>query len=521
MKIVSVEEAISYIKDNSSVTIGGSGGSGSPEALLHGLEARFVGTGSPKNLTILTGIAPGNLTADDVGMNTLAHEGMVCRAICAHLGMGRNFGEAVTENKFPAFGLPLGIYGHLLRAIAGHQIGVLTHVGLHTFADPRIEGCRANEKAKDEPNIVELVNVLGKEQLLYKSFPIDVALIKGSFADEDGNITFSQEGVIGEQFEAAAAAHNSGGIVIVEVKGILPKGSIPSKEVVIPKKLVDYVVIAQPNVAYGEYNLPIYYPEVTGEIRLKEEPNIPPMPLNERKICGRRAVLEIKKDNLVNLGIGMPDSVGFIAQEEGIYQDFSISVETGTIGGVPLGGIAFGASRNTEAIIKATSCFDMYDGGAIDITVLGCAEVDKEGNVNVSKLKGSRVTGPGGFINITQSTKNIVFIGSFTSGGLEIEVKDGKVKILKEGKFTKFKDKVTQITLSGKYAVENKQNILYVTERAVFKLTEKGLELIEIAPGIDIEKDILPYMEFKPIISKDLKLMDERIFREGKMNLKI
>jgi propionate CoA-transferase len=518
MKIINKKDVANYIKDGDMVAISGSGGSGSPEALLNSVMTSFLKTGHPKNIGVTCGISPGNLTNDDVGMNMLAKEGLVGKAICAHLGMGRVFGNAIGSNQFPAFAVPLGVINHLYRAIAGHEVGIVTHIGLGTFADPRVEGCCANDKARKLKPIVEVVNIGGKENLFYHSFPINVALIKASYADEQGNISLEEEGVIGEQYNMAIAAHNSGGIVIVEVKDIKPKNSFKARNVLIHSTYVDYVVVNKPDTKLGEYNIPFYRPEITGDKRIKLE-DIKIRPLDERKVCGRRSAMELHKNYVINLGVGMPDSVANVAAEEGISDSLYLSVESGPTGGVPIGGVVFGASVNPDSVIDTASQFDAYNGGSLNMAVLGLAEVDQYGNVNVSKF-GTRVTGPGGFINITQSTPKIVFMGTFMAGDLEEKIIDGKLVIKQEGKKKKFVNNVQQITFSSSEAIKNKQEVLYVTERCVFRLIKDGVELIEIAPGIDLEKDILANMEFKPIISKNLKLMDERIFKDKPMNLK-
>ncbi len=517
MKIIDAKEVASLIKDNDTVAITGCGGSCSPEILLKSVKESYDQYAKPRNLTVVAGISPGNLTEDAVGMNMLSKEGLVSKAICAHLGMGKLFGKAVGKNTFPAFGLPLGIINHLLRAIVGKEPGIISKIGLDTFADPRIEGCCINDLAKKEPPIVELLKIDNKDYLFYKSFPINVALIKATYADEEGNISFEHEAVISEQFHMAAAAHNSKGIVIVQVEEIKPAGSLKAKDVLIHNKLVDYVVVSKPDLSLGDYNLPIYRPELTGEKKI--DVKIEACPLNVRKVCARRSTMEIKKGDVINLGVGMPDLVAKVVNEEDFIHDIYLSIECGPTGGIPIGGVAFGASINPDSIISTADNFDLYDGGFLDLAILGLAEVDKEGNVNVSKF-GTRVTGPGGFINITQSTKKIIFMGTFTAVDLKEEVKDGKIIIDQEGNKKKFVDHVEQITFSGKNAINNNIQVLFVTERAVFELKKGGLELTEIAPGIDLKKDILDQMDFKPTISKNIKRMDERIFMPEKMNIK-
>ena len=519
MKIISAEDVVKKIKSKSTVAVSGSGGSGSPEAILSALLARYKKYKAPNNLTVAAGISPGNLTYDDIGMNCFAEPGMVAKAMCAHLGMGKKFGIAIGENQFPTFGIPLGVYTHLLRAIAGKKPGVLTHVGLNTFVDPRIEGACENEKAKKLDPVVELQIVNGEEKLFFKSFPIDVAIIKASYADTKGNISLEWEGIIGEQFHLAAAAHNSGGIVIVQVEKVVEYGALKAKDVLIPARLVDYVVVAKPDKKLGDYNIPKHNPSLVGKSRM-ELNNLKNVEMGERKICARRAMMELSKGVMVNLGVGMPELVASVCNEEGCVEDITLSIETGITGGVAQSGVAFGVAYNADSIISDANMFDLYDGGFLDAAVLGLAEVDKEGNVNVSKF-GTRVTGPGGFINITQNTHKIVFIGTFTSGGLKVKTGKGQLNVEQEGKNIKFVNNVQQITFSAKNAIKNKQDITYITERAVFKLTDKGIKLVEIAPGVDLKKDILANMQFKPIVAKNLKIMDAKIFKQAKMNYKL
>lgn len=519
MKIVSADDVVKLIKSGDTIAVSGSGGSGSPDAVLQALQNRFKSTKKPNNLTVTSGISPGNLTYDDVGMNCLAEPGMVGKAICAHLGMGKKFGNAIGENWFPAFGIPLGVYTHLLRAIAGHKPGILTHVGLNTFVDPRIEGACENEKAKKLPPIVELKEIDGEEKLFYKTYPINVSIIKATYADTKGNISLEWEGIIGEQFHLAAAAHNHGGIVIAQVEKVVEYGTLKAKDVIIPAKLIDYVVVAQPDKSLGNYNLPKHNACLVGKSRMKLN-ELEAVEMNERKVCARRASMELNKNVLVNLGVGMPELVASVCNEEVRIEDITLSIETGITGGVAQNGVAFGVAYNADSIIADANMFDLYDGGVLDAAVLGLAEVDKEGNVNVSKF-GTRVTGPGGFINITQNTPKVVFVGTFTSGGLKVKTGNGKLQIEQEGKNKKFVQNVQQITFSAKNAIENKQDITYVTERAVFKLTKNGLKLVEIAPNVDLKKDILAQMDFKPIIAKDLKIMDSKIFKKAKMKLKL
>lgn len=515
-KVVSAEYAVSLIKDNMTLGIGGFVGSGVPEELLIGLKERYEKEQSPKDLTLFHCAAVGD--GKSRGANHLGAEGLSKKLICAHIGLEPELNKLVVENKIAAYMIPQGVTAHLLRAISGKKPGVLTHVGLKTYADPRLEGCKANQAAIDSgEEVVSLIDIDGKDYLLYKSFPIDICFIKGSIGDTQGNISLEKEAVFSDQLEMANATRNSGGIVIAQVEQLVEAGTLKAADVKVHGFMVDYVVIGK-----KENNLQVwvsedYRPELSGEHKIPLD-EIEPMKLNHRKVCGRRGALELKKNCLINLGIGIPDAVAAVAAEEGLSNDITLSIESGALGGVPVGGIGIGATVNPESIYKQPDIFDVYDGGGIDITFLGAAEIDAQGNVNVSKF-GGKVVGPGGFINISQNSKKVCFTGTFTARGLKTEMKDGKLIIANEGSEVKFKNEIEQVTFSAEYASETGQEVLYITERAVFKLTEKGIMLTEIAPGIDIEKDILPYMEFKPLIADEIKLMDERIFIDKPMGL--
>ncbi len=422
------------------------------------------------------------------------------------------------ENKILAYMIPQGVASQMLRAAAGKKPGVITHIGLGTFVDPRIEGCKANQLTEDSgEEVVELVNIGGEERLFFKTIPLDICLIKGTYADEMGNVSCEEEGIIPDILEMALATHNSGGKVIVQVNKIVQAGSLNPRNVIVHHSMVDYVVEGKPETSVQTYACDYYRPEIAGKLRIPLDA-IEPLPMSERKIIARRGAMELRKGITVNLGVGVGEAVGVVASEEGVSDQFTFSIESGVLGGVPLGGKAMGTSYNFEAMYKQADAFDFYDGGGLDLTCLGAAQIDALGNVNVSKFSG-RAVGPGGFINISQCAKKVCYVGTFTAGGLKVAVEDGKLKIVQEGRNIKFLNEVEQISFSGNYALKSGQEVLYITERAVFKLMPEGLTLIEIAPGVDLEKDILAYMEFRPIISPDLKLMDERLFREEKMGL--
>lgn len=517
-KIVTAKQAAEMVKDGMTLAIGGFVGFGVPEELLIGLQERYMETKTPRDLTLFHAAAVGD--GKDRGCNHLGYAGLIKKLYCGHIGLEPALNKLTVENKIATYMVPQGVTSHLLRAICGGKPGVLTHVGLKTFADPRIEGCKANDAARRSgEEVVELVNICGKDQLLYKSFPIDICFIKASIGDEDGNLSLIREGAHAEQLEMAAATRNSGGIVIAQVEKIVARNTIHPQEVKVHGIMVDYLVEGKPENNVQCWLWAGYRPECSGELRVPVSA-IAPEPLTPRKVVGRRCAFEVKPNTLVNLGIGMPDSVAGVAREEGFADKITLSIESGILGGVPLPSVGIGGSTNPIAMYKQPDIFDIYDGGGISLSCLGAAQIDPRGNVNVSKFAG-RVVGPGGFVNISQNAKKVCFCGTFTAGKAEYEIKDGKLNILKDADAIKFVNSVEQITFSGEYAVETNQPILFVTERAVFKLTPEGLLLIEIAPGVDLDKHILAKMEFKPLIAEDLKLMDSRIFRDQPMGLKL
>ena len=510
-KIVSADEAIAIIRDRDTVCTSGFVGVGTPDELLVALEKRYRETRHPSALTLMFAAAPGD--ARDRGLNRLAHDGLLKRVVGGHWALVPKLGELALANRIEAYNLPLGCISHLYRSIAANGPGTISKVGLRTFVDPRLEGGKLNAATTED--LVELLQINGEEWLRYKAFPINVALLRGTTADPAGNITMEREALTLDNLAMAMAAKNSRGFVIVQVERIAASNSLNPREVQIPGILVDCVVVADPENHLQTYGTN-YSHAFSGRQRVPMD-RVVPLELDERKIIARRCAFELPPGGVVNLGIGMPEGVAAVATEEHMLKYLTLTAEPGIIGGMPQGGLNFGTALNPDAVIHQNQQFDFYDGGGLDLACLGMAQADGAGNVNVSRF-GPRLAGAGGFINISQSAKKLVFAGTFTSGGLKIAVEDGAVHILREGSTRKFISAVEQITFSGDYAAEIGQPVYYVTERCVLQRTPAGVELIEIAPGIDLARDILGQMDFKPLI-RNPRPMDLRIFRDGPMGL--
>jgi propionate CoA-transferase len=512
-KVISARAAIDLVKSGDTLALHGAGGGNvEPDLLIRTLAEKFEEAGQPRDLTLfhVSGLGDWKST----GLNLLTGEGLVRRNIGGHYGMSPKYAQLILDNRIEAYNWPQGVMSQWLREVAAGRPGLITHIGLQTFIDPRIEGGRLNARTTED--LIEVITLAGREWLLYRRFPLHVCFIRGTTADEKGNLSLEHEPAFLEVLPMAMATRNSGGIVIAQVKRLVRAGTLHPKMVKVPHTLVDHIVVHADQWQSVERE---YDPALSGEVRVPIS-SLPPMELDERKVIARRAALEIAAlpRAVLNMGVGIPDGIARVAAEEGIEDRMTATIEQGITGGIPAPGVIFGMSSNPEAIIDQGYQFDFYDGGGLDLAFLGLAEADERGNVNVSKFHG-RMPGVGGFVNISQGAKAVAFCGTFTAGGLEVEVGGGRLRIRKEGRFRKFVPRVEQITFSGEYAAAQGQRVQFITERAVLVITREGLVVTEVAPGLDLERDVLGQMAFRPRVSPELTLMDERIFRAGLMGL--
>lgn len=496
-KFMSAERAVGLIRDGDTVgLVGGGGGLMEASCLFAAVEKRFLETGHPRDLTAVHSLGIGDRKTR--GMNCFAHKGMVRKVIGGHWPWSPRMQQMARDNEIEAYALPGGVVMQLYREIAAKRPGLLTHVGLGTFVDPRREGGRMNAAAKEE--LVERISIEGRDYLRYKPFPVNIAIIRGSFADAHGNVSLDQEAANVEIYAVALAAHNCGGKVIVQVRTAVDVGTLPARSVRIPGAIVDAVVV-DPEQRMGYET--VYDPVMSGE-RHGPPPKHPPRPINVRQVIARRAAQELTQGAVLNYGFGIPDAVARLVELRGEGDLYYQTIEHGTYGGELLDGALFGFARNASAMIDGPSQFDFYSGGGLDIAFLGFGELDREGNVNVSKLGGVAV-GPGGFIDIAQNARTVVFCGTFDTKGTETEIGGGRLSITRQGDVRKLVRAVEQVTFSGEQSRSSGQEAIYVTERAVFRLGEAGLVLTDIAPGIDIRRDILERIDFAPLVPADPK----------------
>ncbi len=510
ISVISPAEAAALVKDGDTLAVGGNGGTGAPEALLVALEERFLKTDAPRGLTLFHVTGVGAVT--EKGLCHLAHEGLIAKLFGGNFGLQLPFMKLIRGEAIEAWNFPQGVMSQMCRALAAKQPGVVTHVGLQTYMDPRQEGGRMNARTRED--MVEVVELAGREWLFYRAPTPNFAFLRGTSADEDGYISMEHEATTREDLSIAQAVHNAGGTVVMQVKRIVRRGSLNPHMVKIPGFLVDHLVVEPDQM---QTYATAYDPSRSGETRVPIS-SLVPDPLTERRVIARRAAFELRPGDVVNLGVGISAMIPNVAAEEGIEELMTLTVESGVVGGVPGYAREFGTAYNPRAILDQPYQFDFYDGGGLSCAFLSFAEVDAEGNVNVTRF-GDRYDGAGGFIDITQNAARLVFSGALTGGGLEAVVENGALSIRREGRFKKFVPAVGQISFNGRLSRERGQDVLFVSERAVFRLEADGLVLIEIAPGVRLQEDVLDQMMFAPRVHAGLKLMDPRIFRPGPMGL--
>lgn len=518
--VISAAEAVKMIRDETTLCAIAMTQISACTSILKEIEKSFLEEGHPRNLTYVHTCGQASVGMPG-GLQYIAHEGLVKRVIGGHWGQSSNMMRLITENKIEAFNLPQGQMANLFHSMALREPGKISKVGLGTYIDPRYEGGKMNQKAKESGfDTVSLIEIDGEEYIRYHHIPIDTLLIRGTCADENGNISTKQEAMVLEVLPAVMATKRWGGKVICQVERIVKNGMIGAKEVTVPGVLVDAIVVCENPIEDHRQTYSWYYdPTYSGEALAPEE-SFTPVPNEIRKIIARRAAAELVPDQIINVGTGIPsEKFGPVIAEEGIADIVTLTVESGVYGGVPAETIDFGIARNAQALVPHDRQFELYNGSGIDYTFMGAGEMDQSGNVNSTKM-GPKSPGAGGFIDITATAKNVIFCSTFTGGGLKAGFSGEGVKIEQEGKFKKLVKKVQQISYNGKVALERGQKMLYVTERAVFRLTEEGPELIEIAKGIDLQKDILDQMEFVPLISDNLKVTSTDFYKDGVCGLR-
>jgi len=517
---VNAKEAVDLIPDGSCLCCIGMTLISASETILTEIERRFLEEGHPRDLTFLHTCGQAAMKQPG-GMTHLAHEGLLKRVIGGHWGQSPKMMDLISGNKIEAFNLPQGQMANMFHSMALREPGKLSKIGLGTYVDPRVEGAKMNQRTKDcGHEVVAIVNVDGEEYIQYKPVPIDTLILRGTYCDEFGNLSTEEEGMVLEVLPAVMATKRWGGKVIAQVKSVVEHGTIKAKEVTVPGVFIDAVVVCDDVFKNHRQTYSWYYdPAYCGKVRVPMNA-INPAPMSERKVIGRRALMLLEKDSIINIGTGIPnDVVGPIMAEENVSDLVSVTVESGIYGGVPASTIDFGIAANMDALIGHDRQFEFYNGTGVDYTFMGAGEMDQYGNVNATRM-GTRAPGAGGFIDITSTAKNVVFCSTFTGGGLKVDFGPDGVNIRQEGSFIKLVKNVQQISYNGKLAQERGQRMFFVTERAIFQLTKDGPMLIEIAKGVDLQKDILDKMEFKPLIAEHLRETPVEVYADGAFGLR-
>ncbi len=511
MELIGVEEAVLRVTDGATVMVSGSGaGHSVPQKFVDTLAEVFAREGRPRDLTTVRVVGIGDFA--DRGFSQLALPGLMRRTIGSNIGNEPRLGALVEQGSIEAYSFPQGVLSQLCREIAAGRPGLITGVGLDTYVDPRHTGGKQGSATED---LVEVIALDGREWLFFKAFPIDVAVIRGTTLDEEGNLTMEDEAVKGEMLAMAMAARNSGGVVIAQAKRLAQRHSLPARSVVVPGALIDLAYLDPDQTqTYVTEHSPYY----SGALRRPASDGGDPLPLDVRKVIARRSLLEFHEGDICNLGFGISQMIGAVAWEEGIADRLVLTVEQGIFGGVPASGADGGAGFNFQAMIDQPSMFDFYDGGGLDITSLSFAQIDRNGNVNVHRFPG-RLRGPGGFPNISARTGRICFVGTLTTSGLDVDISDGRLTIVSEGSVPKFVAEVEEVSFSGRMAAERGQTVRYITERAVFELIDGVVTLIEVAAGVDPHADVVAQMGFEPAIAAELGTMDKRVFTAGPMGI--
>ena len=516
-KLIAAKHAASLIKDGAIITVSSSSGLGCPDALLQALGERYRQEGKPRKITSIHPIAAGDMYGIK-GIDHIAQQGLLARAIAGSYPSGPSslpmpaIWRMITEDELAAYNLPSGVLFDMHREAARGGPGVLTQVGMDTYVDPKLEGGAMNNQAAAAP-LVQRVQFTGKDWLFFPVIKPDLAFIRATTADTRGNLSYEHEGAVLGVLDQALATRNNRGVVVAQVKRVVEHGSLNARQVHVPGHLVDYVVIdaEQKQTTQTDYD-----PAISGETRIPWHQMETRLPHKIEKVIARRAAMELREGNVANLGFGISAMVPYILAEEGMPQAVTWVIEQGAVGGLPRLDFAFGCAANADAIIPSPSQFNFFQGGGFDASFLSFLEVDRAGNVNVSKLakRPYLTAGCGGFVDIVNKARKIVFSGLFAAGA-DLELSPKGIRIAKPGKFTKFVSQVEQVSFAGRRAVQQGQEVLYITERCVMKLTAEGLVITEKAPGINLHEDVIQQMDARVKLAERITDMPLSLFDEG------